>query len=128
MHYIGRLQVAKYFWVWELDIKFKSNLIESHAVKMDATYYLQNHLDCNDENELNQKITKTKDKTFKELSEYAGSYCDYMHNNLLENVLHFYREHAEKVGIVEGDVSEEAYDDFSYSLKSSYFLIDGRRF
>ncbi len=118
--------MKKCYWVREVEIKYKSKTFEKDIIKIDAKSYLKIHLDCESDDDLYQKLSVTTDDDLLELSEYAASYCSYMHNELSDSVLGLYQLYAQQIGTEESDFSSDFYDDFSYKLKNSYFLIDER--
>lgn len=114
-------------WVWEITTKYKGKTLGSNVIRGDCRDYLQIHLDCSDE-DLDQKIELTTHEKFKEISEWASSYCDYMHNILSETQLQLYVTYASEMDFENDDVADDFYDDFSSTVKEAFLEIDGVKY
>lgn len=114
-------------WVWEITTKYKGKTLGSDEIRNDCRDYLQIHLDCF-EDDLDQKIDSTPPDQLKELSDWAASFCDYMHNALTDVQLQLYVIYASEMNFENDDVADPFYDDFSSTVTEAFLEIDGMKY
>lgn len=114
-------------WVWEITTKYKGKTLGSDVSRSDCRDYLETHLDCFEE-DLDQKIDLTSPDQLKEISEWAASYCSYMHNILADTKLFLYTRYASEMNFKNDDVADDFYDDFGSTVTAAFLEIDGVKY